>query len=164
MDYYIPAISPTSKCSHLKYVFVSPDEKISYCQSCLPEKGYKKKLFPVLAPEMISYYDQNNISYEHIPAHNPLCQKVFDKNSPRIVSLSEDATYFIEKGETQKIALQCVVSGEVEKVYWYLDDKLIGSCLPSEKMFFEPWPGTIKVSCQDDKGRNTNIRIKVMYY
>mgnify|MGYP001806068936 CR=1 FL=1 len=164
MDYYLPGISPTQKCTHLKYIFVAADESISYCQSCLPANGYKKQLYPDYPPELIAYYNDNSIDYKHIPPHNPQCDKVFDLNRPRIVSLNENAEYFIEKGQEQQLALQSVVNGDVTTVYWYLNDKLFGSCKPSEKLFFVAWPGSIKVSCQDDKGRHTDIFIKVAYY
>lgn len=164
MDYFIPGVSPTQKCTHLKYVFVAADESNSYCQSCLPANGYVKKLYPDFAPELIAFFNDNNIDYQHIPPHNPQCDKVFDQNSPRIVSLNENAEYYIEKGQEQQLALQSVVNGDATTVYWYLDDKLFGSCKPSEKLFFVAWPGRIKVSCQDDKGRHTDIYIKVAYY
>jgi penicillin-binding protein 1C len=164
MDYYLPGISPTQKCTHLKYIFIAADESISYCQSCLPANGYKKQLYPDYPPELIAFYNDNTIDYKHIPPHNPQCDKVFDLNSPRIVSLNENAEYYIEKGQQQQLALQSLVNGDVTTVYWYIDDKLYGACKPADKLFFVAWPGRIKVSCQDDKGRHTDIYIKVAYY
>ena len=37
---------------HGKQPMISPDEKISYCKSCAPQSGYKKKWYKVIGPEM----------------------------------------------------------------------------------------------------------------
>src|SRR5262249_22287227 len=46
-DYFVPLISPTKLCDNMNEVAVSPDEKISYCRSCMPLNGYKKKWYKV---------------------------------------------------------------------------------------------------------------------
>ncbi|MBS1564468.1 MAG: penicillin-binding protein 1C, partial [Bacteroidetes bacterium] len=49
-DYFIPLVSPTRACDNKIEVMVSADEKISYCQSCAPANGYKKKLYTAIPP------------------------------------------------------------------------------------------------------------------
>jgi penicillin-binding protein 1C len=55
---------------------------------------------------------------------------------------------------------------EVKQVYWYINDKFYKKAKATEKVFFRPGTdtgglGTVKISCSDDKGRNTDIRIKI---
>ena len=71
MDYFIPMISSTKECNNWQEIMVSPDEKISYCKSCVPENGYKKKWYKIIDPEMEAWMDENKIAYEKIPPHNP---------------------------------------------------------------------------------------------
>jgi penicillin-binding protein 1C len=54
-DYFIPLISSTTTCQHLQEIKVSADEKISYCNNCAPENGYKKKMYRSVDPEMQQY-------------------------------------------------------------------------------------------------------------
>ena len=72
-DYFIPLISSTKVCDNREEIMVSPDEKISYCRNCAPQSGYKKKWYKLIEPEMQSWFDENGISYQKIPPHNPEC-------------------------------------------------------------------------------------------
>lgn len=158
-DYFIPKISGYRKCSHLAEVAVSTDEKISYCTQCMPVTGYKKNLYPNLSPPLISYYKTNHIEFKEIPAHNPSCTRVFSENPPRITSPVNGKEYLEEKGE--ELQLSCNVNDDVQWVYWYINNTFYKKAKAHENIFFTPAEGTIKISCSDDKGRNTNVEVRV---
>jgi len=160
IDYFIPSVSGIQKCNHLKKVFLSANERYSYCTSCLPTSGYKEKYFPNLPPELIAYYNSERISYKKIPEHNPSCTRVLTEQAPRIISPVNSKEYLLEKGEGQ-LMLSCNVGNEVKTVYWYINNHLYKACAATENVFFKPDDGTIKISCSDDKGRNADIKIKV---
>ena len=46
-DYCIPLVSTTKSCNNRQEILISADEKISYCKSCVPQSGYKKKLYKI---------------------------------------------------------------------------------------------------------------------
>lgn len=163
MDYFIPLISSTKICDSRREVMVSPDEKISYCQSCAPETGYKKKWYRILEPEMQAWMEENGIAFERLPDHNPDCEKIFKGNAPVIASPVNGSEYLISKKDPEPLQLIARTSNDVVKVYWYINDKFYKSCNAGEKQFFVPSEGPVKISCTDDKGRNRNIRIIVKY-
>lgn len=163
MDEYIPAISSNNLCEHLKEFNVSVDEKIAYCNACIPNTGYKVKLYPNIEPDLALFYQEQRFSYEHLPPHNPACSKAFDGYFPKIQTLTNQATYWITNREEQKLFLQASVANDVSKVYWYINDVFIGSCAPQEKLSFSPKGNHVKISCSDDKGRNTDINIYVKF-
>ena len=163
MDYFIPGISPNQKCDHEKTVFVLPDESISYCMSCVPDVGYKKKLYPNLTPDLIDFYESQNIPYEKIPPHNPKCSRVFSSTAPKIISPSDGVEYILEKKGNNQVALSCQAGNDVKKVYWYVNDKFFKEAEATEKIFFIPPAGKVKVSCTDDKGVNADVMITVSY-
>jgi penicillin-binding protein 1C len=162
-DYFIPLVSPGRQCDNMQEVFVSADEKISYCRSCLPESGYKKKLYKVIPPEMKEYYEENRIAYQPIPPHNPDCEKVFREGAPVVTSPRNGSEYLINRKDPEPLQLRCRVSNDVGKVYWYINDKFFKSGEAGGKQFFIPEEGPVKISCTDDKGRNKNVWIRVKY-
>jgi penicillin-binding protein 1C len=162
-DYFIPLVSPTKKCDNMQEVYVSADEKISYCRTCLPEAGYKKKLYKVIPPEMKDYYDINKITYTVIPPHNPRCEKVFAEGGPMVTSPANGSEYLINRKDPEPLQLRCRVANDVGRVYWYINDQFYKSGDAGGMQFFVPSEGPVKISCTDDKGRNTNIRIRVRY-
>ena len=162
-DYFLPLISATKTCEHLREVIVSPDEMISYCRSCLPASGYKKKLYKNYSPDILSYFSERDISFDRIPAHNPACEKVFQESGPAIISPRNGSEYLISKKSPEPLQLSCNAAADVAKVYWYINNRFYKSAAPAAKQFFLPEEGPLKISCTDDKGRNRNINITVRY-
>jgi penicillin-binding protein 1C len=160
-DYYIMGVSPYHKCQHLRYVFTDLASKISYCTYCLPESGFVKKTYPNLAPELIAYYESKKIPYQKLPPHNPSCERVFREGAPLIISPNDGSEYFIQTSEPQQIQLSCQTGNDVQEVFWYVNDKLVKHSAPHEAVFISPPVGRVKISCSDDKGRNSDIVILV---
>lgn len=160
-DYFIPSVSSNSRCMHLKEVMISSDKSVSYCTGCAPQSGYSKKLYPNPEPDLITWYENEHIAYEKTPVHNPLCTRVFSNNPPRITSPVNKKEYLVEKGLGEKLMLSCNTGTEVQTVYWYIDDVFFCSAVANETVFFTPHAGQTKISCADDKGRNSNLWITV---
>jgi len=163
MDDYIPAVSPNRKCDHLVSVFVNESASISYCRSCLPQAGYRTEFYPNLSPGLIAFYEEEQIPYRKIPSHNPVCNRVYHNDSPIITSLTEGKEYILYASAKQQLQLAFTATSDVSKVYWYINDKFFLEALPGQKLFFTPNPGLIKISCSDDKGRNTDMQVKVTF-
>jgi penicillin-binding protein 1C len=163
MDYFIPMISSTKKCDNWQEIMVSADEKISYCKNCVPENGYKKKWYKIINPEMHMWMDENKMTYEKIPPHNPDCEKIFKEGSPQITSPVSNTEYLINKKDSEPLQLICKTADDVSKVYWYINNKFYKASNAGDKQFFTPDEGPIKISCTDDKGRNIDIWIKVRH-
>ncbi len=163
MDYYIPLISSTQVCANRQEIMISPDEHMSYCRSCAPETGYKKKWYRLIEPEMQAWMDENRVAYEKIPPHNPDCVVIFKGNAPVIQSPVNGSEYLISKQHPEPLELQSKTANDVSKVYWYINDKFFKSSNAGEKQFFVPAEGPVKISCTDDKGRNRNVKVTVKF-
>ena len=163
LDYFIPLISPTTTCNNMQQVMVSADEKISYCKTCVPVTGFKRKLYKAIDPEMQAYYQENGISFQKIPPHNPDCEKIFKEGLPVITSPANGTEYLINKKDPEPIQLICKTANDVSKIYWYVNNKFYKTGNVGEKQFFIPEEGPVKISCTDDKGRNRDIWIRVRY-
>lgn len=161
-DSYIPGISSNDICDHRKLVYLSASEQFSYCTTCLPANGYKIKYYENISPELAAFNDTRHISYVRIPPHNPSCGRLFDGMAPTITSLQNGMTYLIAD-KTQQLQLACSVGSDVQQVYWYLNDKYLGKTLSGEKLLFTPTEPLLKISCTDDKGRNSCIKIKLNF-
>lgn len=163
MDYYIPLVSANAVCNHLKEIYVSADEKISYCNACIPTTGYIKKEVMNHDPEMLAFFEQHFMPYDKIPPHNPDCEKLYQYGAPEITSPSNHMEYLLDKKESNQLMLACQTSIDVKKVYWYVNDQLLKEANANEKIFIQPDEGILKISCSDDKGRNTNVTVTVKY-
>lgn len=162
-DYFIPLTSSSVVCKHMQEVMISPDEKISYCKTCVPETGYKKKWYKIITPDMQAWYAENRVAYEKLPPHNPNCERIFKEGLPVIASPANGAEYLLNKKDPEPLQLSCRVGNDVSKVYWYINNKFFRSAEAGSKDFFLPPEGPVKISCTDDKGRNRDSWIRVRY-
>ena len=62
----------------------------------------------------------------------------------------------------KKIMLSANVGSDVKSVFWYVNNKLLTKAASKSPVFYEPDEGKVKISCSDDKGRNTDIEIEVI--
>jgi penicillin-binding protein 1C len=162
-DYFIPLVSTNQTCNNWQEIMVSPDEKISYCKSCVPESGYKKKWYKIMEPDMQNWFQDNRVAFAKIPAHNPDCELIFKGNAPAITFPVNGSEYLISRKSPDPLQLVCRTANDVTKVYWYINDKFYKTTGAGDKQFFVPQEGPVKISCTDDKGRNRDIRITVKY-
>jgi penicillin-binding protein 1C len=71
----------------------------------------------------------------------------------------------LRQGASQQLQLAFTATSDVSKVFWYINDKFYAEAKSGQKLFFTPDAGgLIKISCCDDKGRNTDLIIKVSFY
>jgi penicillin-binding protein 1C len=163
LDYSIKNNSHTRKCTHLKKFYVNLSESMSYCMQCLPEDGYKEKLYSNLAPELISFYELKHVLYEKIPTHNPNCTRFFKtaNNAPIITNPNNGSEYYLNTNDAQQLQLACQTANDVREVYWYINDRLLQKTLANQPVFFRPSLGKLKISCTDDKGRSSSISVMI---
>lgn len=161
IDYFLPGLSDYRKCQHLKYNYVSADSSQSYCQTCLPENGYVKALYPNYEAELLAHFDSENINYIKIPSHNPNCERVFAEGAPKIISPVNRLEYLVDRSDSLQIMLRCQAANDVDRVFWYINDRFHESAAANESIYFTPDEGEIKISCADDKGRHADISIDV---
>lgn len=162
-DYYIMGVSRYRRCQHRKAVFTNSAGTISYCAHCKTDSGAVRRSYPNLAPEVSAFYQSKHIPFESIPPHNPSCERVFGASGmkPLITSLNDGSEYYINPKQPAELELSCQTANDVQTVFWYLNNKLYRKASPSEAVFFKPQPGALKISCADDRGRYSDLRVMI---
>lgn len=163
-DYYIENHSPMTRCTLDRELFVNEDETLEYCPECLPNVGYKKVAYPFYDPELTLWQKRNNINIKRPPKHNPDCSAKFSSEGPKIISPSNEFEYLIEKGNEEEILLQAASDPNVKTHYWFINDKFYKKGFPSEKIFMKASNGKIKITCMDDRGRETTLNVLLRSY
>ncbi|MFD1468790.1 penicillin-binding protein 1C [Hymenobacter caeli] len=166
LDYYLPGVSSARRCAHQQEVLVSADGALSYCRACVPARGYRRQLFPNPLPEVLAFRAAQGLPAPRLPPHNPACRLVRgpdDGAAPplAITSPLPNAEYLLNRGEKQQLLLSCAAGPEVRRVFWYVNDRFVQAAGATERVFFQPLPGPVKVSCADDHGRNVDVQLLV---
>jgi penicillin-binding protein 1C len=169
LDYYLPGASGSRRCQHQQEVLVSADGNYSYCRACAPATGYRRELFPNLLPEVLAYRETQGLPTRRLPPPNPACRLVRGTSTDNpeappllaITSPAGHAEYVLNAAEKQQLLLSCAAAAEVRQVYWYVNDQFLQAAKATERVFFRPPTGQVKISCADDHGRNVDVRVLV---
>ncbi|WP_201979113.1 penicillin-binding protein 1C [Hymenobacter rubidus] len=166
IDYYLPGTSSARRCEHQKESLISADGMISYCRACVPAAGFRRQLFPNPLPEALAFREAQGLPSSRLPPHNPACQLVRGTDGGAgaalaITSPLDHAEYVLDRHDRQQMLLSCAAGSEVRQVFWYVNDRFLRAASATERVFFRPPSGTVKISCADDHGRNVDIQLQV---
>ena len=167
IDYYLPGVSVPQHCEHQKEALISADGAMTYCRACVPTAGFRRQLFPNPLPEVLAFWEARGRPGQRLPPHNPACRLVRGADDGRagpalaITSPVANAEYLLNRGEGQQLLLSCAAGSEVRKVYWYVNDRFLRAAAATERVFFRPPGGSVKISCADDHGRNVDVQVLV---
>lgn len=161
-DFYSVSRTLTRMCNVDREFMVSPDGRISFCPSCISDNRYKLVRFTDYAPELLTFWNVAGKKFASVPPHNPACARVFSGDGPRIMSPSQDMTYYFVSKE-QQMTLQASSEMDVKEHVWYLDDGFLGRRKAGEKLFLSLHDGEHTIACVDDKGRMSSVKIKVKH-
>ncbi len=164
LDYYLPGVSSARRCEHQQEVLVSADGALSYCRACVPARGYRRQLYPNPLPEVLAFRAAQGLPAPRRPPHNPACRLVQgpdDGAALAITSPLANAEYLLSRGEKQQLLLSCAAGPAVRQVFWYVNDRFLRAAGATERVFFRPPGGRVKVSCADDHGRSVDVQLLV---
>jgi len=150
----------SAPCALHKEHLVSPSGRKQYCPSCLGTNRYKVVTLADYPSELLTFWNQIGKAYSLPPPHNSACTRLFAGMGPAIVSPTRDMTYYLFSPD-QKMVLQASSGLEVNEHIWYLDEELLGKRKAGEKLFVELKNGSHTVTCLDDKGRMSSVKIMV---
>jgi penicillin-binding protein 1C len=174
IDYYLPGASTSHRCQHQQEVLVTADGTYSYCRACVPASGYRRALYPNVLPEVLAYREAQGQPTRRLPPHNPACRLVHGSSadgplgrnsevaSLAITSPAAHAEYVLDAAD-QQLLLSCAAAAEVRQVYWYVNDQFLRAAQATERVFFRPPTGEVKISCADDHGRNVDVHVLVRH-
>ena len=165
IDYYLPGTSSARRCEHQREALVSADGAVAYCRACVPAAGFRRQLFPNPLPEVLAFREAQGLPATRLPAHNAACRLVRGTDETgtalAITSPLANAEYLLNRTENQQLLLSCAAGSEVRQVFWYVNDHFLRAAAATERVFFRPPTGSVKISCADDHGRNVDIQLQV---
>ena len=163
-ELYLPGISPEAKCDIHKEILVDKSTGYRLCRFCAPGKTIATRIIEDWNPKTATWLASTGRLLSPIPDHNPECTGSIYGDRPVIISPSEDMTYIIRSHvskEQQGILLDATAAAGTKNIYWFIDGVLYGKARPGKTMFLYPQKGNHELTCTDDRGRSTSIKIEV---
>jgi penicillin-binding protein 1C len=161
-EYYSMSNTLSAFCDIDNEYMVSADRKVQYCVNCVGSRGYRIVTYKDYPKELLNYWKRIGKSYKLAPPHNPLCDRVFSGEGPKIISPTNGMVYLLTAND-QKVAFQASSGVDVHEQCWYLNNRYLGRIRTGDKLFLPLETGEYTASCLDDKGRLSSVKISVKH-
>ncbi len=163
-DFFIPGVSSGKICDLHSTIYVANNNSESYCRECLPDSGYTAQVINKYEPELSMWYSSRGVTENNIPPHSKNCITKKGGAGPKIISPTANFEYLLELGKDQQIMLQAAASHDIQILYWFADNTYLGKSVPGEKIFYTVKHNATLITCRDDKGRESSVRLKAVFY
>jgi penicillin-binding protein 1C len=160
-DYSTPATLQTRTCDLCREVLLSPDRRTSYCSSCLGNHPYVTAMMVQYPPEVLLFWRHQGVRRDVVPQHNPECATIASGEGPRILSPTDNMTYYLDP-RAGGVPFQAGSGADVREHRWYLDRAFLGTRKPGDKLFVNLNAGEHTIACLDDRGRMSSVRVTIV--
>jgi penicillin-binding protein 1C len=120
------------QCPYHKKIFVNAEETHQVCSLCWDSQTKKEKIILVFPPSANEMLKKQGYSVAQLPPHNPKCPQFSASSQIQIRYPVPNAKIFIPRdfsGNYQKIVFELSHSKHDAEVFWYLDEKYLGSTI-----------------------------------
>lgn len=162
--WFIPGVSPIRVSTIHRAV---PVDKQTGLRACRPQPGRTEmRVFEFWPSDLQRIFRQAGMALKTPPPFEADCD--LDTRSiagapPVIQSPVSNLEYRLrsESLETEKIPFSAVADGDVRQLFWFVDDRYVGSSGAGETFFWSPSSGDFVVRVVDDHGRADHRALRV---
>lgn len=163
-ELYLPDRSPDTECQFHQAVEVDDATGCRLPPRYPGKRPSHTRVYVEWPARVGTWMEKSGYTIQKLPPLLPGWQGCTPGSPPIIRSPSLDCRYRLREGvdpRFQKICFEASAGTDVQRLYWFVDGRLLGSARPGEKLFYVPVTGQHRVVCQDDMGRSTELTLVV---
>ncbi len=161
-SYFIPHVSSIKVSQVARKIPIDVKTGLRACRHRPPHTVMKTYNF--WPTDVLQAYAQVGINLRKPPQFKENCSnnEVFHQGkAPQILTPIDGMRYLLRshKLEAEKIALKAAVDADAERIYWYLNNRLVGQSAAGEILEVKPVVGNNEIKAVDNLGRVAVINI-----
>jgi penicillin-binding protein 1C len=163
-SWFIPGVSPIKVSNIYRKI---PIDRETGLRACWHRAGVTDvRVYEFWPSDFLQIFNQAGISLKTPPNYLSDCsmdEKSASGQMPVITSPQNTVEYAVNmKSDTGNlIPLVATVDPDVDQIYWFVDDKYVGSSASKEAFLWNASPGSFQVRAVDDSGRGDSKRIVI---
>ncbi len=163
-SWFIPGVSPIKVSTIHRAV---PVNKQTGLRACHQQPGRTEmQVFEFWPSDLQRIFRQAGIALKTPPPFESDCDldtQSLSGSSPTIQSPVSGLQYRLrsETLKKEKIPFSAVADADVRQLFWFVDDRFVGSCKAGETFFWQPASGHFTVRVVDDHGRADHRDLRV---
>lgn len=150
--WFIPGKSPIKKDNIYREVAI---DKTSGLRTCHYNNNTFFKIYEFWPSDILKIFKQAGIQRQSPPPFTPDCQFSANNNlPPQIISPQTDLQYVVRAHVTSPtlVPLSAIADGGVHKLYWFINERFIGSSTVDKPILWTAVPGHFTVRVVDEHG------------
>ena len=162
-SWFIPGVSPIKVSSVYRAIDI---DRRTGLRSCGGDADTERVVYEFWPSNLQAVFRRAGIAIRRPPPWSPACS--LDETSatglaPRIRSPQRTLVYHAAAPGAAEgnVLFSAVADGDVRRLFWFVDHRLVASTLPGEKYFWTPRTGQFTVRVVDDAGRADSEPIRV---
>ena len=162
-SWFIPGVSPIKVSSVYRAIDI---DRRTGLRSCGADADTDRVVYEFWPSNLQAVFRRAGIAIRRPPPWSPGCG--LDETSatgfaPRIRSPQRSLVYHAAApGATEgEVLFSAVADGDVRRMFWFVDHRLVASTVPGENYFWTPRTGRFTVRVVDDLGRADSEPIRV---
>ncbi len=163
-SWFIPGVSPIRVCTVHRAIPIDPG---TGRRACRFEPGRTRlEVFDFWPSDLLSIFRQAGIALKTPPPFAEDCSldtQAAAGRPPAIKSPQSNLEYAMRSGNpsARTVPFSAVADGDVDRLYWFVDDRYEGFSSPMAPMLWTPRPGRFEVRVVDDHGRAARTTVSV---
>jgi penicillin-binding protein 1C len=163
--WFIPGVSPIRVSTVHRAI---PIDNASGRRACYYDpQNTHLEVFEFWSSDLLRIFRQAGVERRTPPPYLEGCtleQQSSDGSAPRILSPSAflDYTLKLTQKEPDRIPFEAVADADVETLYWFVDNRLVGQSKASQALLWPAEAGHFTVSVLDDHGRANRLELRVV--
>lgn len=154
LTWFIPGVSPIKKDTIYREIAINKKTGLRTCNINADTSFIIAEFWPT---DLLKVFKQAGIMLKTPPPFEPGCYLTSDRGlSPQITS-PQSAYHYVQNAKTDAataIPFSVITDADVNKVYWFLNDKYLGKSSPTKPFIWSAKPGVYVVRVVDDHGRS----------
>ena len=154
----------TTVCPYHKRIHLDKSEQFQVNSNCESIENMVTKSWFVLPPVMELYYKSKHIDYQPLPPFRADCLGNSSYSMDFIYPKENGKVYLTKNfnGEIQPFVLKVAHSDLKAKLFWYLNDKFLGTTQTFHEMQVEAKTGNYYITVTDEGGNEISRRIEIV--
>ena len=153
----------TAPCPYHKTLQLDVSESYQVTSDCYPLEQIRQKSWFTLPPVQAWYYGKKHPEYRDVPRFMSHCRPEF-KSSMQFIFPERNEAILLPKefdGGLGEVVFKLAHQQPRTEVFWYLDDRYIGTTREFHELALTPEPGEYILSVMDEQGNRLTQNIRV---
>ena len=161
-SYFIPNVTSIKVSNISRQIPIDVATGLRACKHTPPTTVMKSYNF--WPSDVAQAYAAAGIHLRHPPEFKENCSvmDVFNQGTAPQILLPTDGTHFLfrsHKLADEKIALKASADADAKKIYWFINNRLVGESVAGQIIEAQPPIGSAEIKAVDDLGRATVIKV-----